>query len=721
MMLSLLPTAVWAVNDEGSTSSGNGWPAGATGITVATEQYSAKDYEEDTTNVTHSDTIWYKIDGDTLTIGGKGAISDYSNTSELTKVLRFTQADWYKKKDTIKKVVIEKGITGIGTLAITNMKHLESIVIKGENVVLARGAVNNYQGNHNSNPTLTMIVPLSVYQQNQMEKGKWFEAASDSRKDEAPNPEINFSISDVKTIEAKYADVLKLDANDSANWSAIAAAYEEYEALPDVVKAQLNDSVGTLLAEKYATASNLRRWPAGARGINIALPDFDGSNGKIGTSDTFWYLLDGNTLKLGGDGAFPYTGYDSSSAKDGNLGFSHASWYDDRASITSVDVAEGITKLDYLNLTNLYNCDDIYLRNQEIELVNGAVCGYTGDANGKLTLHLYKNAYDKLPSDWYTRNNVTSATASQYPDPTLSYSFLEVEAFESKYAAIWNLSVSLNDEQKETVKAAYGDYQKMDALFQNQLMNVDTLSGGQTYGAKLLELYSLTTGGTVAKFPDTTDIYYSYDKATETLTLTYTGSDTGTIPDYNPISAPLGTVPIKNVVIDSKIANVGAYALANHGDITVYASVNTKLAENYAAGSTVTLIYSETQAFIDTYAKVWTLTGVVPSYGIKENGVFLNADVPTAVENAVKAYKNLNSNVKAQLKELKIDGGPTYYEQLLKVTGANDLDNMTVISGGIPNGVDETGCFTYMDGIHWTLTKNDEGTDTWTLDRKSVV
>ena len=113
-----------------------------------------------------------------------------------------------------------------------------------------------------------------------MEKGKWFEAASDSRKDEAPNPEINFSISDVKTIEAKYADVLKLDANDSANWSAIAAAYEEYEALPDVVKAQLNDSVGTLLAEKYATASNLRRWPAGARGINIALPDFDGSNGS---------------------------------------------------------------------------------------------------------------------------------------------------------------------------------------------------------------------------------------------------------------------------------------------------------------------------------------------------------------------------------------------------------------------------------------------------------
>ena len=705
-MLSLLPTAVWAVDDEGSTSSGNGWPSGATGITVATEKYSVKDYDEDKTNVTASTTIWYKIDSDTLTIGGKGAISDYSNTSKLTNVLRFTQADWYMVKDTIKNVVIEAGITGIGTLAIANMTHLESIEIKGADVELARGAVNNYQGNDG---TLTITVPLSVYQQNKMGENGWFTESSQN-----PNPTIEFVISNVNDIEAHYADVLKLDAADSANWSAIAAAYEEYEALPDVVKTQLKDSVGTPLAEKYATASNLRGWPAGAKGINIALEGFNGSNmDKIGTSDTFWYLLDGSTLKLGGDGAFPYTGYDSSSATDHNLGFSHASWYDDRASITSVDVAEGITKLDYLNLTNLYNCDDIYLHNKEIELVNGAVCGYTGDANGKLTLHLYKSAYDKLPSGWYMLNNLTTAPEHRYLDPTLSYSFLEVEAFESKYEAIWALGVSLNDEQKETVKAAYNEYQGMDAMLQNQLMNMDTLSSGQTYGAKLLELYSLTTGGTVAKFPGTTDIYYSYDEETKTLTLTYTGSGTGTIPDYNQYTAPLGSVQIENVVIDSKITSVGAYALANHGDITVYASVNTTLAENYAAGSTVTLIYSETQAFIDTYAQVWTLTGVVPA-GIVENGVSKN-DAFVAVKNAVTAYKKLNSNVEAQLKKLKIDGGSTYYAQLLKVTGANDLDNMTKISGGIPNGVDEKGCFTYMDGIHWTLTKNDEGTDTWTL------
>ena len=714
MVLSLLPTVAWAADGEGSTSSGNGWPEGATGITVATEQYSATGEDaSDMEHTTTSTSIWYKIDGDTLTIGGEGDIPDYSNTSAQTNLLRFKKADWYERRNTIKNVEIEAGITGIGTLAIANMTQLESIVIKGADVELARGAVNNYEGN---NGTLTITVPLSVYQQNKMVENGWFTESSKNS-----NPTIEFVISNTNEIATGYEDVLKLNANDADTWdkatiSQITTAYEEYMALPESAKNTLNEAVGVPLKALYDAAVNKRGWPTGAKGINIALDGFTGSNmDKIGTSDTFWYLLDGNTLKLGGDGEFPLTGYDSSSAKDGNLGFSHASWYGDRDFITSVDVAEGITKLNYLNLTNLYNCDDIYLHNKEIELVNGAVCGYAGDKNDELTLHLYKSAYDKLPSGWYIRNNVTSGTTSQYPDPTLSYSFLEVEAFESKYADIWNYSAPLTNEQKETVKAAYTEYQGMDALFQNQLMNVDTLSGGQTYGAKLLELYSLTTGGTVAKFPGTTDIYYSYDEATKTLTLTYTGSGNGTIPDYNQYTAPLGSVQIENVVIDSKITSVGAYALANHGDITVYASVNTKLAENYAAGSTVTLIYSETQAFIDTYAKVWTLTGVVPSYGIKEDGVFLNADVPTAVENAVKAYKNLNSNVKAQLKELKIDDSLTYYQQLLKVTGANDLDDMTKISGGIPNGVDEKGCFTYMNGIHWTLTKNSDGTDTWTL------
>ena len=706
MVFSLLPTAVLAEDQRED---------GFQGITIATAGYSATNYGVDSDHLGTSTTISYKIDNDTLYIEGNGDIPNYSNTEARTSNLYFKKADWYTSRDSIKRVVIGAGITQVGELTITNMTKLESIEIQGKDVTLVNGAVNNYEGNNNQ--TLTVTVPLSVYQQNQMGKMKWFAPAS---RVNINNPAINFSISDSNDIGNTFSSVLELSTENSDQWtkqniSDIINEYNRYSALPDVVKTKLDNTVGQPLTGLYTEAMRLRGWPAGARGINIALPGFNGSNGKIGTSDTFWYLLDGSTLKLGGNGAFPLTGYDTSSSKDGNLGYSYASWYNQRELITSVDVTDGITKLDYLNLTNLYNCDDIYLRNPEIELVNGAVCGYAGDANGKLTLHLYKTAYDKLPSGWYMTNGLTDAPSGRYLDPTLSYSFLEVEAFESEYAnkGLWNYSAPLTNEQKETVKAAYSEYQGMDAMLQNQLMNVDKLSSGQTYGAKLLELYSLTTDGATDKFPNTDSIYYSYNEKTKTLTLTYTGTGSGAIPSYNQYTTPLGNVPYETVIISDKITSVGAYALANHGDITVYASVNTTLAENYAAGSNVTLIYSETQAFIDTYEQVWMLTGVVPA-GIVENGVSKN-DAFAAVKNAVAAYKKLDSKVKAQLNELKINDSLTYYAQLLKVTGADDLDNMTKISGGIPNGMDEKGCFTYMDGIHWTLTKNSAVADTWTL------
>ena len=702
MLLTMAPTVAFAAEKNR--------PEGATGITVA----------GGVEGTTKSDSVWYKIDTDTktLTIGGEGEIPDYAFENSATK-LHFNQAAWYEQRNTIENVVIEEGITRVGCLAITNMQHLKSIEIKGSNVALANGAVNNYEGNQNEDKTLTITVPLSVYQQNQMEKKEWFTSSGQDRQNEAPDPIIKFAISDAEKIASKYKEVLnsyKTDNSDSwdkATISKITTAYEEYETLPEVVKSALQGSVGDPLKALYDVAIQKRGWPTGAKGINIALKGFNGTNGKIGISDTFWYLLDRNTLKLGGEGDFPYTGYDSSSATNGNLGFTRASWYNDRASITTVDVAEDVTALDYLNLTNLYKCDDIYLRNPDITLKDGAVCGYAGDENRKLTLHMYKKAYDKKSSGWYMGNELTAPKDGRYTDPTISYSFLEAEDFETKYADLWSLGDSLTDEQKEKINAAYAEYQAMDTVIRNQLMNTDMLSDGQTYGAKLLELYSLTTDGTVGKFPSTNNIYYSYNKETQTLTLTYTGNGTGTIPDYTADKVPLANRSIKNVVVSGNISHIGAYALANHGDITVYAPLNTTLDANYAKGSTVNLIYSETQNFIDTYAQVWTLTGMVPAR-ITVNGVDKNTAF-TAVKNAVAAYKNLDPKVKTQLKEMKASNGSTYYQQLLKVTGADNLDNMTKISGGIPNGVDENGCFTYMDGIHWTLTKNNEGADTWTI------
>ena len=295
MLLTLAPTVAFAAEKNR--------PEGATGITVA----------GGVEGTTKSDSVWYKIDTDTktLTIGGEGEIPDYAFENSATK-LHFNQAAWYEQRNTIENVVIEEGITRVGCLAITNMQHLKSIEIKGSNVALANGAVNNYEGNQNEDKTLTITVPLSVYQQNQMEKKEWFTSSGQDRQNEAPDPIIKFAISDAEKIASKYKEVLnsyKTDNSDSwdkATISKITTAYEEYETLPEVVKSALQGSVGDPLKALYDVAIQKRGWPTGAKGINIALKGFNGTNGKIGISDTFWYLLDRNTLKLGGEGDFPY-------------------------------------------------------------------------------------------------------------------------------------------------------------------------------------------------------------------------------------------------------------------------------------------------------------------------------------------------------------------------------------------------------------------------------
>ena len=153
MLLTMAPTVAFAAEKNR--------PEGATGITVA----------GGVEGTTQSDSVWYKIDTGTktLTIGGKGEIPDYAYTSNATQ-LDFHQAAWYDQRNEIEHVVIEDGITRVGRLVITNMQHLKSIEIKGSNVTLANDAVNNYDGNKNDDKTLTITVPLSVYQKNQMEK-----------------------------------------------------------------------------------------------------------------------------------------------------------------------------------------------------------------------------------------------------------------------------------------------------------------------------------------------------------------------------------------------------------------------------------------------------------------------------------------------------------------------------------------------------------------------
>lgn len=65
-----------------------------------------------------SETSW-KIDGSTLYIRGRGAMDDY----------KFQEAPWYKKRDQIKKVVIESGVTHIGAYAFANFTSAKKFQI----------------------------------------------------------------------------------------------------------------------------------------------------------------------------------------------------------------------------------------------------------------------------------------------------------------------------------------------------------------------------------------------------------------------------------------------------------------------------------------------------------------------------------------------------------------------------------------------------------------
>ena len=84
------------------------------GITASAEETGAATWTQ-----TESDNlVWTLYDNGTLTISGEGAMKNYYNNSPATQ-----------KKDNIKKVVIEDGVTSIGNFAFRDCSSLTSIEI----------------------------------------------------------------------------------------------------------------------------------------------------------------------------------------------------------------------------------------------------------------------------------------------------------------------------------------------------------------------------------------------------------------------------------------------------------------------------------------------------------------------------------------------------------------------------------------------------------------
>ena len=89
----------------------------------------------------------YSISGSTLTISGKGDMKNYSS---------FSATEWDSKKDTIKKVIINSGVTSLGDYAFAQLRNLETVSIP--NTVTKIGTATFYE----CNSLQTVTLPSSV-------------------------------------------------------------------------------------------------------------------------------------------------------------------------------------------------------------------------------------------------------------------------------------------------------------------------------------------------------------------------------------------------------------------------------------------------------------------------------------------------------------------------------------------------------------------------------
>lgn len=90
--------------------------------------------------------VTWKYSKGTLTISGKGKMYDYPYTSygfgdgSIRSGEPSKKLPWYKQKDSIKKVVIKKGITGIGEAAFGGCSKLETVTIPASVTTIGQDA-----------------------------------------------------------------------------------------------------------------------------------------------------------------------------------------------------------------------------------------------------------------------------------------------------------------------------------------------------------------------------------------------------------------------------------------------------------------------------------------------------------------------------------------------------------------------------------------------------
>ena len=323
-----------------------------------------------------SKTVWYTIEDGVLTFGGEGAIPDYNTQYTETDYL-YSALPWYKVRDTITRVVVEKEVTKVGHLALSHMENLTSVEFLNPSLKISNGVVSYW----NHVPKTNVV--YHVYAATGFALGaKYFDGWEKFIAGQAEG-KISISYYEAENFVRAYNALWTLaDADAEGHASEIKMALNTLAELPDAAKNQL--ATDTIADTDVTYASKLSQLMAalklgGKCGEHAEYALHDNENGTY-------------TLQITGSGDL----YDYTS---GNTPWAS---YSDK--ITDVTVGSGITKLTSGAFSGLTKLKSVDVPESDLEIEDAAfpdtafvLYGYSNHASGRYA-EAHNNVQLKLKS-----------------------------------------------------------------------------------------------------------------------------------------------------------------------------------------------------------------------------------------------------------------------------------------------------------------------------------
>ena len=323
-----------------------------------------------------SKTVWYTIEDGVLTFGGEGAIPDYNTQYTETDYL-YSALPWYKVRDTITRVVVEKEVTKVGHLALSHMENLTSVEFLNPSLKISNGVVSYW----NHVPKTNVV--YHVYAATGFALGaKYFDGWEKFIAGQAEG-KISISYYEAENFVRAYNALWTLaDADAEGHASEIKMALNALAELPNAAKNQL--ATDTIPDTSVTYVSKLSQLMA-----DLNLGGKCGENAKYALRDNENGTY---TLQITGSGDL----YDYTS---GNTPWAS---YSDK--ITDVTVDSGITKLTNGAFSGLTKLKSVDVPESDLEIEDAAfpntafvLYGYSNHASGRYA-EAHSNVQLKLKS-----------------------------------------------------------------------------------------------------------------------------------------------------------------------------------------------------------------------------------------------------------------------------------------------------------------------------------